>query len=120
MRDLMFRILYTAQDGSKTLHYADDEKLMIGLNGKVYENYGTKKNQVWQIPFDVAEPPIVQQSTECRDKNKMLIYEGDTISYRGEIGTVRFFAGMFIVEWKDQTDNELAYMAIDEIEIVKI
>lgn len=70
-----------------------------------------------------TEVPIMQ-FTGFVDINKKDIYEGDIISYSfndGEppmIGVVEFFAGMFIVSWNDQTDQELAYMRIDGMEVV--
>lgn len=109
MRDFMFRILYTAQDGSKTLHYPDDKTLMIGLDGTVYENYGTKEKPMWENVFDAAEPPIIQQSTEVRDKYKMLIYEGDIIKGKfggnEEIGEVVYHRDGFVIFIKNDAKD---------------
>lgn len=123
MRDFMFRILYTAQNGSKTLHYADDEKLMIGLNGKVYENYGTKEKPVWEISFDVAEPPIIQQSTGVRDKYKMMIYEGDIVKSKfggyQDIGEVVYHRDGFLLFIKnDQKDYYRTLYFSEEKEVI--
>lgn len=115
---MKFRVLYTAQDGSKSFHYSDDKRFMLGLDGVLYEDYGTPSRPLWEVPFDVAEPPIVQQYTGCHDKNKKPIYEGDKVSYDGRVGTVEFFAGMFHLCWDDQTDNVLGFMMIDKMEIV--
>ncbi len=74
-----FRICYTAQDGSKRMIY-DDNRFLIGLNADVFENYGESFNKpMWEAPFDVAEPPVLQQFTGMADKNDKYVYEGDII-----------------------------------------
>ena len=65
----------------------------------------------------------IQQDTGVPDKFIHDIYEGDLISYRGRIGVVEFFAGMFVCSWNwgendDQTETELGYMLTAEMEIV--
>jgi hypothetical protein len=117
IEQMNFRLKYTAQNGEKRLIY-NDERHMIGLNGDVYENYGSKEKPMWEVVFDAWEPPIIQMNTECVDKNKKKIYDGDIINYRGQIGTVEYFAGRFIVSWNDQTDDTLGNLMIDDIEII--
>lgn len=95
-RKIKFRVCYTAQNGSKTIHH-DDTKLLIGLSGEVYENYGKDwKSPVWEVPFDVSEAPILQQYTGFHDKTGKEIYEGDILD-RGDI----YYAYHMVVEWKD-------------------
>ena len=74
-----FRIAYTAQDGSKTIHY-DDNRYLIGLNGEIYKNYRLDwKTPVWEVPFDVAQPPVLHQYTNHEDNNGKDIYELDIV-----------------------------------------
>jgi len=60
----------------------------------------------------------MQLCTGCHDKNKTLIFEGDKINYLGRIGTVVFFAGKFQLDYDDQSDDDLAYLSIEQMEIV--
>jgi len=118
MNIIKFRICYTAQNGEKRMIY-DDNRYLIGLNGEIYENYGLDwKTPMWEVPYDVANPPILQHFTGCHDKNKKEIWEGDEIRYGHQIGTVEFFAGSFICNWGDQTDDNLGHLMIDKIEVV--
>jgi len=122
----MFRILYTAQDGSKTLHYPDDKTLMIGLDGTVYENYGTQEKPFWENVFDTYEQPIIQQATGIRDRNQMMIYEGDSLVflYSGHKGKVKFKDGIFLVEWDEKIPDGwnhsiLGWLGKEQLEILK-
>lgn len=117
MREFKFRICYTAQNGEKRLIY-DDNRFLIGLDGKIYENYGMDWNHsMWEGVFD-TEPPILQQCTGAKDKTGKEIWEGDILKYQNRTGTVRFFAAMFIVDWGDQTDSELSYLMINDMEVI--
>lgn len=92
-RPFKFRICYTDQNGKKSIIYSDNNRFLIGLNGKVYENYGKDwKNPMWEEVFDSYEPPIIQQYTGLTDKNNVDIYEDDIVKW-GDLN--------YLVEWND-------------------
>jgi hypothetical protein len=67
---------------------------------------------------DKEEEVVAQLFTGCHDKNKKEIFEGDKVKYRDRIGTVELFSGKFQLDWGDQTDDDLAYLMIDNMEVV--
>lgn len=116
MRKLKFRICSVAQNGSKTIHY-NDFRYLITLDGDILENYGTSfKEPLWEHPFDGEL--FIQQYTGIQDKDGNDIYEGDKIEYQGRIGIVELFAGMYVLNWNDQTDDTLAYLQKDKLKII--
>jgi hypothetical protein len=118
-REIKFRLCHTDQVGNKTIHYKCDRTL-IGLDGKIYENYGTDwKSPMWESVFD--GDVFIQQYTGCKDKDGTEIYEGDIIEYKkngSTEGYVSFIAGIFVVNWPDQIDEELGYLLINDITVV--
>ena len=46
------------------------------------------------------------------------IYEGDVLRYGKQVGTIQFFAGMFVCDWGDQTDSTLGFMMIANMEVI--
>ena len=120
MRELKFRICYTAQNGEKSFIY-EDERYLITLNGQVLENYGTKEKPLWEVPFD-GEARL-EQYTDVKDKNGKEIYEGDKLEYNIPDhskfqGVAGFFAGNFVCDWGDQTEEPLSYMRTNDLEVV--
>jgi hypothetical protein len=98
-RQFKFRICYTDQNGKKSLIYSDNERFLIGLNGKVYENYGKDwKNPMWEEAFDADELPIVQQYTGYTDSKGTQIYEGDILK---NLTPHKYSSDIFIVEWTE-------------------
>lgn len=66
---------------------------------------------------------IVQQYTGINTRDGKEIYEGDIIEYtvdgHKQMGTVAFLSGMFVCEWDDQTEDELGYMLLDGINVIR-
>ena len=117
MKELKFRICYTAQNSEKSFIYSDNDRFLIGLDGKIYENYGVNwKTPLWEVPFD--SEARVEQYTGIKDKNGKEIYEGDKLQYGEFYGVAQFYVGNFVCDWGDQTEEPLSYMRTAELEIV--
>jgi uncharacterized phage protein (TIGR01671 family) len=112
-REIKFRVWDT--DGNHWEKDEENELLFCQDEGKF---------KYHQNKLDKYHEYIIQQYTGVKDKNDKEIYEGDIIKYNKEgydkigPGIIGFFAGMFICSWKDQTDDELGYMMIDDMEVV--
>jgi hypothetical protein len=113
---MKYRICYTAQNGSKTIHYNDD-RFLIDSNGVIYENYGESwQKPMWETVFD--GDAIAQLWSLCCDRNGKDIYEGDLVVYKGNRATIEFFAGAFFICYFDQTDEPLCFAITDDLKII--
>lgn len=65
---------------------------------------------------------VTQQFTGCYDAYNTEIYEGDIVEYKDndiiKKGVVGFTAGIFFVNWPDETDDELGYMLVSNIKVI--
>jgi len=65
---------------------------------------------------------VFQQYTHCWDKDDKRIYDGDILECNNENGTrigyVGFCAGIFSLNYLDQTDDELGYLLISTLKVI--
>lgn len=71
------------------------------------------------IAGGVSEP---QQYTGCHDSANKEIYEGDIVKYNNgdviRIGYIEFMAGIFFLNFPDQTDEELGYLLVTNLKVI--
>ena len=71
------------------------------------------------IAGGVSEP---QQYTGCHDSANKEIYEGDIVKYNNgdviRIGYIEFMAGIFFLNFLDQTDEELGYLLVSNLKVI--
>ncbi len=57
--------------------------------------------------------------TEVWDKNHKEIWEGDKVNYKGIVGYVQYIAGMFVLDYDDQTDSgPIGFLQTNDMEVI--
>jgi hypothetical protein len=106
MRDIKFRIW----EGHNKCFSKTPHSFLLNKNFELSCVDDSFDGESWKF--------IIEQYTGCLDKNHKEIYEGDVIKYKDKFGQVTFLAGMFVLDWGDQTESELGYLLTDKLEIV--
>ena len=117
-RELKFRVWNTASNSFLDLTAGEWGYYYLTLDGKFKVHYNGGFGNPTEIKDKELNYMVVHQYTSVHDKNGKEIYEGDVLNYRGRIGRVEFFSATFFCSWDDQTESEIGYMTIDDMEVV--
>ena len=108
-------------------YYKDTGMVVLDFHGKIriadYSS-GNGDNSADSVYSEVDNPDnyVVQQYTGCHDSANKEIYEGDIVKYNNGdvilIGYIEFMAGIFFLNFPDQTDEELGYLLVSNLKVI--
>ena len=107
--------------------FGDDNSVFMDCYGKLYgvtrPSLVDGSRSIVNIgQFKELDGYTIQWYTGCHDAYNKEIYEGDIVKYNNgdviRIGYIQFMAGIFFLNFPDQTDEELGYLLVSNLKVI--
>ena len=107
--------------------FGDDNSVFMDCYGKLYgvtrPSLVDDSRSIVNIgQFKEFDGYTIQWYTGCHDAYNKEIYEGDIVKYNNgdviRIGYIQFMAGIFFLNFPDQTDEELGYLLVSNLKVI--
>ena len=107
--------------------FGDDNSVLMDCYGKLYgvtrPSLVDDSRSIVNIgQFKEFDGYTIQWYTGCHDAYNKEIYEGDIVKYNNgdviRIGYIQFMAGIFFLNFPDQTDEELGYLLVSNLKVI--